>query len=58
MKEIEKLAELPDLEALRAQTAAILDQIPVQLTQALGHHSEQLSAILGQISSTSAETTN
>jgi ribosomal protein L10 len=58
MKEIEKLAELPDLEALRAQTAAILDQIPVQLTQALGHHSEQLSAILGQISSTNAETTN
>uniref|UniRef100_A0AC34GNX7 Uncharacterized protein n=1 Tax=Panagrolaimus sp. ES5 TaxID=591445 RepID=A0AC34GNX7_9BILA len=58
MKEIEKLAELSDLEAVRAQTAAILDQIPIQITQALGYHGEQLSALLGQISSTNAGTPN
>uniref|UniRef100_A0AC34RTP3 Ribosomal protein L10 n=1 Tax=Panagrolaimus sp. JU765 TaxID=591449 RepID=A0AC34RTP3_9BILA len=56
MKEVEKLTDLPDLEMVRAQTTQILDQIPVQLTQALNHHGEQLSTILSQISTGNQET--
>uniref|UniRef100_A0A7E4VMH8 Large ribosomal subunit protein uL10m n=1 Tax=Panagrellus redivivus TaxID=6233 RepID=A0A7E4VMH8_PANRE len=55
VKEAEELAKLPDVELLRAQTAQILDQIPVQLTQSLGQHGQELSNILGQISTPTAE---
>ncbi|KAE9552264.1 hypothetical protein FO519_004510 [Halicephalobus sp. NKZ332] len=52
-KEISELTKLPDLEMLRAQTAQILDQIPVQLTLSLDHHGQELSAILGNLESKS-----
>ena len=55
MKEIEELTKLPDFETLRAQTAQILDQIPVQLTQALDHHGKELSAILSNLESRTPE---
>lgn len=47
---LEKLAKLPSVDSLRAETARILDQISHGLVQTLDHSSHELSRSLAHFS--------